>query len=372
MLVELELRRDAEVDHGVLEAVLVFGLTILQDGHRVGQLPVVILHMGQRLAEVVLVGDVEEGVADRAARISVGREHGALHISQERGRGGCAVGVVGRRTVVAEVARLVGKACVEAHTELARELDVGVEADVQTAGAIVLQRALVVGIAQRQVVVGHVVTALHVDAVVLRDGRAVDLVLPVGVVVILGIIIIGGILVEELEVGDGCARCAEEVGGIALELACIHHVDELGLKRDTCRQAGRDAGSHGMVAACLDEDDAVGTLGTIESRPVLQHGNLLDVGRRDVGQDVVVETVVEQSAAILLVEDDPVDDDERLGIDVERVETAEEHHVAHASRTVALHGTHIGAQTLLDLVLNGHAIGEAEILRGLCAEHVGT
>ena len=159
--------------------------------------------MGKGLLEVILIGDVEERIAHLTASISIRREHGALHVGQEGGRRGCSVSVVGGRTIVAQVACLVGKAGIEAYAKSLGELDVGVEADVQTAGTVVLQRTLIIDITQREVVVGHIVTTLHIDVIVLREGCAVNVVLPIGIVVILGIVIIRRILVEKLEVGDG-------------------------------------------------------------------------------------------------------------------------------------------------------------------------
>ena len=49
---EAELRGDRQVQHGVLQAVLVLTVAILVDGCGVTQLPVVVLVVGQRLGEV--------------------------------------------------------------------------------------------------------------------------------------------------------------------------------------------------------------------------------------------------------------------------------------------------------------------------------
>ena len=67
---------------------------------------------------------------------------------------------------------------------------------------------MLIDIAYRQVVVGHIITTLHVNAVVLGQGRMVDKVFPIGILVVLGVIIVVRILVEELELANGC------VGGL--------------------------------------------------------------------------------------------------------------------------------------------------------------
>ena len=62
---------------------------------------------------------------------------------------------------------------------------------------------MLIDIAYRQVVVGHLITTLHVYAVVLGHGRMVDKVFPIGILVVLGVIIVVRILVEELEFAIG-------------------------------------------------------------------------------------------------------------------------------------------------------------------------
>ena len=52
---------------------------------------------------------------------------------------------------------------------LSRSLIVAVETDVQAVEAILLGCALAVGITQREVVHTHIITTLHVDAVVLAQ-----------------------------------------------------------------------------------------------------------------------------------------------------------------------------------------------------------
>ena len=371
---EVEAGRHGNVEHGVLETVLVLGIAIGIEGVGVAQPVVVGLVVVQGLIEIALVVHVEV-VAQTATGVGVGAEEGALGIGQERGRRDGAVAIGGGRAVVAQVAAQVRERGVEAGVELLREVDVGVEANVQPVHRVVVERALGVGIAQRQVVVGHVVATLHVDAVVLGEGRAVDLLLPVGLVVVLAVVIVVGILVQELEVAHRGVGGLQHFRGIAAILLGAHHIDELGLERHAGRDAGGDAGGHGLVAARVDEDDAVGALGTIEGRAVAQHGDALDVGRRDVGQHVVVEAAVQHLAVALLVEDHAVDHDEGLGIAVERVQTVDEHHAAYAGRAATADGVDLGAQLLLDFLLDGtrrrNAGHDGGDTRRRCAGHGG-
>ena len=205
------------------------------------------------LVQVVLIVDVEVGVADQtAASVAVRTQHGALGIGKEGGGGRRALVVAGGCTVVAQVARLVGKRGVEAHVELACQLDVGVEAHVQTVHVVHLQRALGVAVAHGEVVVGHVVTTLHVDAVVLGDGRAVDMVLPVGVLVVLRVVVVVGILVEELEGTVRGVGGLQQLGGVAaIVRRCPSPRMYFGLHGDAGRDVGGDARCHRLVAACL-------------------------------------------------------------------------------------------------------------------------
>ena len=115
-----------------------------------------------------------------------------------------------------------------------------------------------------------------------------------------------------------------------------------------------------MVPAGVDEHHAIGTLGTVKGRAVAQYLDAFYVGRRDIGQDVVEESVVKHRPPVLLVEDDAVDDDERLGVGVDGTQTVDEHHTADARRAAAGHGMHLRAQLLLYVVLDAHRVGELE------------
>ena len=65
---------------------------------------------------------------------------------------------------------------------------------------------------------------------------------------------------------------------------------------------------------------------------------------------------MEHCTAKLLVEDDTINNDERLRIDVERVDTVHEHHSTDARRAVAVDDAHVCAKPLLHLILDGNGI----------------
>ena len=122
---------------------------------------------------------------------------------------------------------------------------------------------------------------------------------------------------QELEVAQCGIGRFQHLRRIAAILVSIHHRDIVGFHGDAGRDIGRDTGSHGLVAACLDQDDTIGTLRTVERGTVADDRHLLDVSRVDVVQHIIIETIVQQGAAILLVDDHVVDDDEWLGVHVQ-------------------------------------------------------
>ena len=178
---------------------------------------------------------------------------------------------------------------------------------------------------------------------------------------VLLIIVIGGILVEELELGVLGARTAQELRSIVAILVGIHHVIILGQQGDTGRDTGGDTGSHRLVAAGLDENHTIGTLGTIKSGTVTHHGHLLDICGIDVAEDVIEESVVQHLASILLVDGHTINHYQWLGIHIQRVETLDEGNATHTGRTVSVGGIGVGTQLLLHLLLDidGVRIGEA-------------
>ena len=300
-----------------LHTVFVDVVAVGQQGSGVAECEVAVEHV-----------DKVVGLAHRSRQLArhiiicVGVEERRLDECQEGGRRDGACGEVLRSTIVEDVAVDLGKRHIEACGELVDDIDVGVETHVQTVEAVFLSRALSIGIAQREIVHTDVVTTLHVDVVILVQRRAVDLLLPVGVVVILGVVILRLIIDEELEyqrvgVVVDVRIGAQHLSGIEAVLAGIHHVRCLWHQRDAHADVGIDAGSHRVATLRLDEHYAVGTLGAVEGSGVLQHRHLLDVLRVDVQQEVGVVAIVQRGTCLLHVLNDAVDDEEGLCVGVE-------------------------------------------------------
>ena len=167
---------------------------------------------------------------------------------------------------------------------------------------------------------------------------------------ILVVIVVVGVAVQVLHLSElrGIGLVGQQVGGVEAVVVGVHHLrqtrDELvaRVERDV------DLCGHALVALGLDEEHAVGTLRTIESSTVLQHGDGLDVVDVQVCQQVVEVAVVEHGARVLHVHDDTVDDDERLGVGVQGVDALNEHEVTQAGDASVADAAHIGTQLLGD------------------------
>ena len=181
---------------------------------------------------------------------------------------------------------------------------------------------------------------------------------------ILGIIVICRVVIQELETRQSGVGGGKQVGGIALILRGIHHVDILRFEGHTRRKTCGDTGSHTVRAFCLDDNHTICALGTVKGSSVAQHRHLFDVRHGDVRQDIIVESVVEHGSAILLVDDHTIYYDKRLGVDVERVKTVHKHHSTDTRCTVALYGMYISTEAFLYLLLNRDGTAETES-RGL-------
>ena len=118
----LQFRRHREVQHRCLETVLGISLSILVDSCGVAQLPVVVVVVGQGLAQVRLRVDVEVLLRETAGTrlvvtIAVSTHEGALHVSQERRSDRRTLVITLGRTVVTDVACLVSKRSIEANRQ---------------------------------------------------------------------------------------------------------------------------------------------------------------------------------------------------------------------------------------------------------------
>ena len=177
---------------------------------------------------------------------------------------------------------------------------------------------------------------------------------------ILIVIEIGGVVVQELHLTEGERLVGQQFGGVETVVLSTHHLRQTGDEFVTAVDGDINLGGHALVALGLDEDDAVGTFGTIDGGTVLQHLDTLDVVDIQVGQHVVEVTIVESSAVVLHIHDDIIDDHQRLHIAVERVDARHQQGVAQAHVTAAGYRTDIGAKTLGDEGVDAHFSGVVE------------
>ena len=346
--VELEARRDAEADHAVAGLVAVLAVAELQDAQGVGQAHGV----GKQLAVVLEhLAHVCIGIGQVVALVAVdvegvGSEEGRLDQREESGCRDGADRQVLLRAVVAQVAVDVAIGSVEAHAELADDLDVAVQSHVEAREVVATQRSIAQGVAHREVVVGHVVTTLHVDAVVGHEGVVINLVRPVGIIMIGVVIIVGGIAVDKLQVLHVGGETREHLGGVEPVVLGTHHLGPAGHQLVLAVDGHVNLGGHAAVALGLDEQHTGSGLGTIDGGSVLQHGDALNVVHIQVGQDIVVISLMQHLAVVLHVGDDTIDDDQRLGVGLQTGDTADEHRVAHTQLSATRNGMDVGTQLL--------------------------
>ena len=98
---------------------------------------------------------------------------------------------------------------------------------------------------------------------------------------ILRIVVIVRILLQELEGTVAGIGGLQHLRSIAAVLLGIHHRQEPRFESDTGRDVGRDTGGHRLVALGLDDDNTVGTLGTVQGSTITHDGHFLDVRRVD-------------------------------------------------------------------------------------------
>ena len=132
-------------------------------------------------------------------------------------------------------------------------------------------RFLCVGVTKREVIHTNVITTLHVDGVVLRHGSVINLLRPVGVVVVHIIIVALGIIDQEADViGSHLAADVrigtEHLRGIQAILRSVHHIGQLRHGGDTYADVGIDTSGHRVTALGVDEDNTITTLGSAMTR----------------------------------------------------------------------------------------------------------
>ena len=208
---------------GVLQGVLIVVfciVTILQNSHGVCQ-GILCGILGIYLTEEVIVVAQQTGKAIHHLIVLIHAEQGRLHHGKVGRRSQCALAEVSGEAVVEEFAVGACHRDIKLGFQVSEHLDIRVKAQVHTVKACVLQRALGIHVAHGEVVHTHIVTTLHIDAVVLGQCLVIHLILPVGVVVIHVIIVAIGIVVKEAEIHLPVLHLAHgtyHLGGIGAEL----------------------------------------------------------------------------------------------------------------------------------------------------------
>ena len=212
---------------------------------------------------------------------------------------------------------------------------------------------------------GHIVTTVYAHLVVLGEYVVVEVFLPVSVVVVEVVVDVVGVLIEvrhghraadELRVGHSTYHFGEVVA----VLAGIHHLHLLGCRFEATVSADVDAGYHALAAASVDKEHTVGTLGTVEGRSVLHHFHAFDIVGIDDVEHVVHEALVERGTVVLHIHHDTVDNDEGLGVGIQRVQAINEHGSTLGGHTAAVDGAHRTAEFFFDFFFNRKGIGLVE------------
>ena len=361
MLVELVFRHDGEHDETVALRVTVLSFTMLKDGRGVGQAATSLEHS---LKIVVGLGKIVAQLAMLV--VGIRRKEGRLGEREEARRGDDTRKGGERSTVVAQSAVDIAIGGIEPHVETFGHLDVGVESHVEPRIVVLHKGALAKCISHREVITGDIVTTLYVDAIVLGEGIVVDLLRPVGLVVILVVIVISRVAVEIFHGSERTRLAGQQFGGVESIVLGLHHRGEFGNEFEARVDVHVDLRCHALVALGFDDEHTVGALGSVESRSVFHDGDVLDVVDIEVGEHIVVITIVEHLASVLHVHDDIVDDDERLRIGMERVDALDEHDVSNARDATARDGAHVSTELPLDERVDGQFGGVGKVVgRGL-------
>ena len=206
----------------------------------------------------------------------------------------------------------------------------------------------------------------------MADGGAIDIVGPVGVVVIHIIIISRRVIVEE-PVLDGrialgvCLDRSQHLRSVGTILAGIHQRGKLRHEAYTGIDVGIDACCHGVSALGGNQDDAIGTTCAIEGCGILQHLHLVDVLRGDIGEDVIKLPTMQCGTVLLHVLLDAINHDERLGIGIQRIETTDKHGGTGIRGGRANDAMHVGSHVVGNLIVYGHgmAVGNKAVGGGV-------
>ena len=299
----------------------------------VGRLHGVAAVDARRGVEVVAVGVVAVGIADRQCRVHViGHRH---EVQLRRGvavTGGLHLRVADRRSEMDVLVDLGGNLPAEGIA-----VEIGVDED-----------TLLIEVSGREVVGDLLRAAAVVDLVVLRNGRAENLVHPVRARNDrLGVLEIGG---------NGHARI---LVGLLAQLGKLLAVEQIiGLLGGLERERGAETHLPRLLAAALrrDEDHTVGTACTVDGRcrGILQHLDRLDIVRAEAR-----ERVDDQTLALghrLADQGHTVDDVQRLVRTVDRARTADADRGAAARLTVVLTHLHTGNLAAQRIVERGNGL----------------
>ena len=168
------------------------------------------------------------------------------------------------------------------------------------------------------------------------------------------------VVVEERNGGGGgrildAVLCrSNQLAHVVLVLAAVHHLRVVWLGLKTTVDVHVDLRCHALAPLRVDEDDAVGTTGTIEGGSVLQHFHAFYVLWVNACKDIVEEAVVDGGAVELHVEEHTVEHDEWLGIEVQGVQSADEHGGTLSFDACAVDGVNIAGELVLNLTIHAH------------------
>ena len=364
ILVDVHLRSDVQSQETVVEVVLMFSVSILEDGRRIGQLPVgfVRLH-GRNVVHIILIVHIEMLGIDVAA-VGIGHEtvraqHRRLGAGQEVERCHRLVLIAGRRTLIHQLTSLVGVSGIKAHRNNSGQFHVSVEADVQAIQIVLLERAVGTGITHGEHIVCHITATAHAQGVALRHSVAINFITPIGVALILVEVGIGltvlHIGLEETEILGPGAHRTNHGGSIILELRSVHHA--VSRRNQLHADIGRslDTGGHGLVATGGDFNHTVTALGTVKRRTIGDYLDVLHIIGVDVGEHVIVKTVVQIVSVVLHVDGHTVQHNQRLGVGVQRSHTVHFDVAADTGHTASGTAVEEALQLIADFVhgING-------------------
>ena len=225
-------------------------------------------------------------------------------------------------------------------------MDIGVQSHVETREVVTALCSLAKRVAHREVIVSHLITTLHIDTVVRHKGITVNLLCPVGIIMIGLIIIIAGIGIDKLHALYIRGESAQQLSCIEAIVLCTHHLWQTGLEHKLTVDIHINLGSHRLIALGLDEQDATSCLGTIDSRTVLQHGDTLNISNAQVGQQVIIVTGMQHLTVVLHVCDDTINHNQGLGICLKTGQTIHKHGITNTQLATAANRMDISTQLL--------------------------